>query len=318
MSAWCENRFVKGGDRAKSVVSAERPSDSLSPARAPGRAGADMPGPCLARRDRRTCLRVHTSRRVGCARRRAPAAPTPPARHAPRAPLAAHARSGLCATGVLSSWQPCRSVMCTIGPLPSRRPTQPPLCCALFSCRATAGGGGRAHAFCCSEREAAAWRPADAVLNPSAPSPTTALDRPCYADLILLGASAPAAHAASAGLRKSITPVSTHGPACSGAVRALVCRQSSLVNTHGLGTLIQGRSAMFTYPLAPAARMPPPRRARASRAPSGGAARPRRGGEKQGTPGVGGLGASAERLKGASETSLGLVWFGLRLYPHPG
>ena len=92
-----------------------------------------------------------------------------------------------------------------------------------------------------------------------------------YADLILLGASAPAAHAASAGLRKSITPVSTHGPACSGAMRALVCRQSSLVNT-----LIQGRSAMFQYPLAPAARMPPPRRARASKAPSGGAAQPQR------------------------------------------
>ena len=35
-------------------------------------------------------------------------------------------------------------------------------------------------------------------------------------------------------------------------MRALVCRQSSLANTHGLGTLIQGRSAMFTYPLAPA------------------------------------------------------------------
>jgi hypothetical protein len=121
-------------------------------------------------------------------------------------------------------------------------------------------------------RTGASLAPARTSSDRPRPGPPTAH----YADLILLGASAPAAHAASAGLRRSITPVSTHGPACSGAMRALVCRQSSLVNTHGLGTLIQGRSAMFHYPLAPAARMPPPRRTRASRAPSGGAARPQR------------------------------------------
>ena len=129
--------------------------------------------------------------------------------------------------------------------------------------------------------------PAAVVGAPLAPARSSS-DRPRpgppaahYADLVMLGATTPGEHVTSAGLRRSMTPVSVHGPACSGAIRAVVCRLSSLGNTHGLGALRGGRLSMFQYPLAPALRMPPPQRAPVAKAPqprraSDAATRPRR------------------------------------------
>ena len=88
----------------------------------------------------------------------------------------------------------------------------------------------------------------------------------------MLGSSTPVEHAASAGVRKTITPLSVRGPGCSGAIRSLSSRQAPQVNAQRVAALSQGRQALFNYPLAPAARMPPPRHvpsAAPRRAPSG-------------------------------------------------
>jgi len=122
---------------------------------------------------------------------------------------------------------------------------------------------------------AAAARPDRPLLAPA----RTSEDRPrpgpptlSCADLLMLGSSTPVEHAASAGVRKTITPLSVRGPGCSGAIRSLSSRQAPQVNAQRVAALSQGRQALFNYPLAPAPRMPPPRLAPSAaprRAPSG-------------------------------------------------